>query len=128
MNELFFLLTFLLLAFINSFVIIGVYEATGYELNERKKFLSPNEKGCDTFKYKMILWFVGYYGDKWLGKFWSKPFYSCCTCMASFWSLPVYFPFVYLMNGNLTTAICAYPIYILTLAGLSTWQANRIYK
>lgn len=61
---------FLVLAVANSFAIIGIFHAAddGMILEKPRKFLERN-----------------------IGKFWSKPFLGCPTCMASIWGgLPLF--------------------------------------
>lgn len=125
------LLTILTLAIINSFVIIGVYESTQCEVKNVKVW---DGEGCDGIYHhyekvesKMFFWWVRYYGDKILGKFWNKPFYACCTCMSSVHSTYVYWGY-FAFVGNITnTHVWVYPAYILLLAGVTTAIANKIY-
>jgi len=113
------LISILLLALINSFVIIGFHESTQYK--------TKKVKGRTVFVYKMVLWRVSYYGNKILGTFWNKPFYACCTCMSSIHSTYVYFPIVYYTYGISWITIAFYPVYILLVAGIVTSLVNKIY-
>lgn len=113
----------LLLAFANSIGIIGFYESCKYKLKKQQVLNGSSYALKEVFKYKMFLWRISYYGDKVLGKFWSKPFYSCCTCMASFHSTYVYWA---VFNLSAYNAI-QYVFYVLLLAGMDTIIANKIY-
>jgi hypothetical protein len=61
-----------------AFWIIGIYNASKYECeysHAKERFVIYN---------KSVLWFIGYYGDKFIkNEFWRKPFYACPPCMAS---------------------------------------------
>lgn len=113
-----------LLALANSIIIIGFYESCKYELKKQHILRDSKYETKEVFKYKMIFWRIGYYGDKILGDFWSKPFYSCCTCMASIHSTYIYWAIFDFSLYNLIQ----YLIYILLLAGMCTIIANKIYQ
>lgn len=110
------MITLLLIALLNAFVIIGFYLATQYET---EKDYYENTK---RIKDKMILWFIGYYGDKYLPKLLRKPLYDCIPCMASIHSVYVYWLF---MDWTLLN-LYAYPIYILALSGITFFIYNLI--
>jgi hypothetical protein len=65
---------------ITSLFIIGLYNATGYELD---KWGKPIEKH--------ILWWFRYYVEKYIGETLGKPLILCPQCMASFWGVIIYF-------------------------------------
>jgi hypothetical protein len=65
---------------ITSLFIIGLYNATSYELDKNG---NPTEKN--------ILWFVRYYVDKFIGEPIGKPIILCPRCMASVWGVLFYF-------------------------------------
>ncbi len=71
----------LLVLLFNSLAIIGLHYALQYD-----------EVHGEIFN-QQVLWRIHYYAKKWLGEHWSKPFGGCVVCMASVWSLPVYFYF-----------------------------------
>ena len=112
-----------LIALANSFVIIGWNKATYFEYESEAlsdsfksmKDLTCWEKGLKkSFKGKMIFWQLRYYSLKYIGDFWSKPLFTCCTCMASFHSLYFYWA---IMPFDLHSLII-YPFYIVGLAGV----------
>ena len=82
--------TLLALVLICSAISTGFYAACQFDGDEaydeadpfmRKNWPRPNDS------QKMIFWWVRYYGGRFLGKYWSKPIYSCLTCMGSFHSI-----------------------------------------
>jgi len=96
----------LLVLLLNSFAIIGLHHAMQYDAVDGKVF------------NKQLLWWVKYYAEKYLGDHWSKPFGGCVVCMASVWSLPVYF---YFLDFSLL-----YFIYVPALAGLNRILARLL--
>jgi len=82
------------LIIICSLICVGVYAATGFEGDEgfdglnpeyQRQFPKPEPGNA------MVLWWVRYYGGPILGRFWSKPVYSCLPCMGSLHSIiPTY--------------------------------------
>lgn len=115
--------TLLLLALANSLAIIGIYESVQYKIGHKTVLGSQGYKKVEYFKHKMIFWRVKYYGDKWFGEYWTKPFYNCCTCMASIHGTWFFVGALYL--GLVNPII--YPAYILIVAGLTTAIVNKIY-
>jgi len=112
------LLSLILLLVVNSLIIIGLYHVVNFEVEEGYGY------DQDTFEmkreytktHKMILWWVKYWGDKYINEFWSKSLYDCVVCMASVHSLYVYW---YFYSFDLE-ALMIYPFYILALAGLNS--------
>lgn len=90
-----------LLLLINAFLIIGFS-------------LSTDEN--------MLLHWVRRIGDKFIPEFWRKPIYDCPTCMASLHSIYPYF----LINGFSRETVLFYPVYILSLAGLTTYLNSKL--
>ena len=97
----------LILLLFNVLVIVGFHYATGYELDRDGKPTS-----------KMALWWIKYYGLKYIGETWMKPISECVICMASVHSTYVYLPvfgFDYW-----------YFVYIFALAGLAGLIRRKI--
>lgn len=109
------------LVFLNAFLIIGFSLSTDFEYDENEINIATKKKGVKKDS-RMILWWVRYYGDMVLSKFWRKPVYDCPTCMASLHSIYPYF----LMNGFTTESLLFYPVYILSLAGLTTYFNSKL--
>lgn len=125
------LIIFSIVCFANSFLIIGFNRACQYEVYENDQHFVRDNKVCQINKgkiqedSKMILWRVKYLSEKYLGKFWSKPVYSCVTCMASLHGV---LPFVltsYLTTGLSYIGIVYWMFYTLVLAGFSTVVNDR---
>lgn len=125
------LIIFSIVCFANSFLIIGFNRACQYEVYENDQHFVRDNKVCQINKgaivedSKMILWRVKWFCDQYIGHFWSKPIYSCCTCMASLHGL---FPF--LITASLTTGFSYMSIlhcffYMLTLGGFATIVNDR---
>ena len=116
------LITLILLAIVNGLMIIGFYEATQYK---EENVITETGWGKKVTE-KMALWFIPYYGNKIIPKFWTKPLYSCTVCMSSIHSSYVYWGFMYCANHINTIAIAVYACYILLLAGVVT-AMNKIF-
>lgn len=104
------LLIFSLVLIANAFYIIGFNRACQYD---------------EQAKEYMILWRVKYYSEKWLGAFWSKPVYSCPTCMASLHGI---IPFVITdmaVNGLSYYSLLRWVFYTVSLAGLTSFINER---
>lgn len=65
-----------------------------------------------------ILYFLREWGEKHLSVFWQKPLYECPTCMASFHSVYFVLPCIIFLDWRI---IFLWPVYILCLAGVSTF-------
>lgn len=112
------LLIFSLICVANAYYIIGFNRACYFEYVEELGGEKTKEVDNES---KMILWRVGYYSEKWFGRFASKPIYSCVTCMSSLWGA-IPFWLTYLNQFNFTPISIAYYIfYTFVLAGLATW-------
>ena len=125
------LIIFSIICLGNAFLIIGFNRACQYDIYENDQhFVRGNEvveikKGEPKEETKMILWRVKYYSEKWLGDFWSKPVYSCPTCMASLHGL-VPFIFTETIRHNLNMeSILHWAFYTLVLSGLTTFINER---
>lgn len=75
---------------------------------------------------KMILWWVRWYGSKYIPEFYQKPIYACMTCMASLFSLvpTLIFTFEYLTNP--WYFFLAWPMITAATAGLNSWLAFNL--
>lgn len=94
---------------ITSLFCIGLYFATGYELD---KDGNPTEKN--------ILWFVRYYVDKFIGEPFGKPIILCPRCMASVWGGVMYFGFL----GHGINHIHWFVVFVFVVSALN----NIFYK
>lgn len=115
------------LAVCNALIIIGWNKATYFEWNEKElraysvadRYFYSTARSSITDK--MVLWKLRYYAEKYLGEFWSKPFFTCPTCMASVHSTYFYWA---VMPFTLHSLII-YPFYIVGLAGLTSIINNH---
>lgn len=104
----------LILSWLNSFMIIGIYTAAHYNTHE----------GAVVDEGKMVLWRVRYTIERYLGNFWAKPIITCPPCMASFHSIIPYSLFVaytgvwWMMFGLL--------LYIPTVSGITKYLHTKI--
>lgn len=120
----------LLLALVNSFVIIGWNKATYFEWDEKQlKAYSVGERyfyanAKNAIIEKMIFWKLRYWSLKYVGEFLSKPLFTCPTCMASVHSFYIYWPVMLLSPFTLLQIALIYPVYILVLAGVASVVNN----
>lgn len=128
------ILEILLLALINSLLIIGLSAASMIEwkANVPNRITKKNiSKEFVDKEYSQILWQVRFYILKIFGFKWAKPLITCPTCMSSFHSTYFYWLIVlpYIEYSKWYSApadieyikLCiAYIPYILMLAGLNT--------
>lgn len=103
---------FMFLIWANSRLIFGVNEATSFEYNTDDNPELGIVPGSEMILYKIRKWSLEY-----LGKFWSKPLFTCPTCMASVHSIYVYWPVTILLFGFHVELIYFYVVYVLALAG-----------
>jgi hypothetical protein len=120
------LIVFALIIVANAFAIIGFHMACQYESEQTviDGYLCNGVKP----ESRMVFWRVGYYSDRWLGDFWSKPVYSCPTCMASLHGLLPFLITYYLLgcyDGNVFIMILQYIFYTLSLSGVVTYVNAR---
>jgi hypothetical protein len=113
------ILIFTLILFANAFEIIGFNRACGYQLILKKgKPISIDPTS------KMIFWKFGWWCETTFGAFYSKPIYSCCTCMSSLHGIvPFWFTFLLLYQFT-PMAFVYWAFYTLVLAGVSS-KLNR---
>lgn len=103
----------------NAYAIIGFNRACQYEEADVKPGFVPAPVVVESSK--MILWRVKYYSEMYLGEFWSKPVYSCPTCMASVHGVIPFFVTA-TMTTELGWATLAYwAFYTLVLSGVATY-------
>lgn len=129
------LVIFGLIAWANAYEIIAFNRACQYESYETDEHVLVDHKVVMKKKgevkegTQMFLWRVKYYSDKWLGKFWSKPIYSCPTCMASAHGiLPFIFAGFLTMPHEkvFTTPIFfAWIFYTLVVSGIATLMNEK---
>lgn len=119
-------------ALFNSLVIIGWNKATYfYAEKDTLDYIEAMRIGKHTcwesqvykgISDKMIFWKLRFWSIKFLGEFWSKPLFTCPTCMASVHSTYVFWSFMPWTMASL----CVYPLYILMLSGMVTYINSRI--
>ncbi len=114
-------LTLLCLLLFNSIVCAGWYVGTRYEYKRSVATFSlvPKLKDIDPDS-KMIGWWISFYLEKYLGKFWSKPFINCLPCMASVHSIYIYW---YFMPHTFESWI-TYIFYVPALAFVNSFTAR----
>lgn len=110
------LLIFSLVCVGNAFAIIAFNRAASFDVDSDGKIIEPT---------KMILWMLKFYSEKWLGYFWSKPIYSCPTCMASIHGLIPFLILEYNINGFDINSLYRWAFYTLALSGLTTFINER---
>lgn len=80
--------TLLLTILISSLASVGFYAACQFEGDEAYDMLPMEHKAkWNKPTDVMILWWVRYYGGRYIPPFWTKPVYSCLTCMGSLHSI-----------------------------------------
>lgn len=125
------LIIFSIVCFANSFLIIGFSRACQYEVYETDQHFVRDNKvvqikaGEIVEDSKMLLWKVKFYSDKYLGKFWSKPVYSCGTCMSSFHGLIPFLITAHFTTGLNSLSVLYWFFYTLTLSGFVTVLNDR---
>lgn len=111
------ILCFVLLAFINALFIIGMNRAFYYD----------NVDGIPVGGDKMILWKLHHQVRQRVGNYWSKPLFSCVWCMASVWSVPVYFPGMLYITGDMSVEmIYGWLIYIPVVSAMAGYLDTKI--
>jgi hypothetical protein len=105
----------LILGLFNACVIFGINKASFFE------YCHPDDRVhdfCDKYGIdkdtKMVLWWARYWSLRVVGKFWSKPLFTCPPCMASVWGTAVY----WIMTPIGVGAAAIWPLYVLMLSGL----------
>lgn len=103
------------LGLFNALIIFGINKATFFE------YCHPDDVGgefCDEYGVdkdsKMVGWWFRHMALKVVGKFWSKPLFTCPPCMASVWGTVVY----WIATPMSSETLAAWPLYILMLSGL----------
>lgn len=113
---------FIILLLINAFWILGFNRACSYELEDICRYdddLKP-EQGIVPGS-KNILWFVAYYGEKYLPWYLQKPLYDCPKCMGSLHSIYPYF----IVYGFSLESLLLWPLYVISLSGLASFIDNH---
>ena len=115
------LITIILLLFINSMFIFGIFKLTDYD-----EEVEPDGYGvpCVYIRDKMLLWFV----RKWLvdkiGLYWSKPLVLCPPCMASVWGTLFYWVMTSTLFPVFDTfyqQLLFYPFFVVSLCGINSF-------
>lgn len=108
---------FIEILLLGALVIVGIFRITTYTKLITKDVHSNGEVKVVTgerIENKQILWFIKYYGTKWLGERVMKPVCGCIPCMASIHGTWVY---LYGISSPLDHPLL-YIIYLLSLTGL----------
>jgi hypothetical protein len=103
----------LLMLFINSMLIFGVYKLTDYEEEEIEKDGFKSTRITD----KMLFWYVRYWCVRRIGEKWSKPICTCQPCMSSLWSFPVF----WLMMPINLHSLLFFPFYVVSLCSINAF-------
>lgn len=69
-----------------SLICVGFYAACGFDGDEDYDS-DPNKSNWKRPESGMLLWWVRFYGGRVIPKYWTKPVYSCLTCMGSLHSV-----------------------------------------
>ena len=111
---------FILVAFINVWVIRGFYESTQFDFEVDELGMITDKPDPDS---KMILWRVRAFALKagWFG----SPITLCPTCMASIHSIYVYLPFIGFDTLHPVQAAMKYATYIFLVAGGSAYLSKQ---
>ena len=111
---------FILVAFINVWVIRGFYESTQFDFEVDELGMITNKPDPDS---KMILWRVRAFALKagWIG----SPITLCPTCMASLHSTYIYLPFIGFDTVHPVQAALKYAAYIFMVAGGSAYLSKQ---
>lgn len=104
------IIIFVLIGVVNSFYCIGFNRACQYDAQSNEY---------------MVLWRVKYLSDKYLGEFWSKPVYSCPTCMASLHGVIPFLIAEAAVNGIGVDSLYRWVFYTVSLAGLTSFLNER---
>lgn len=107
------------LVLICSAASIGVYAACGFDGDENFDLQESEVKLMwpkPTDDQKMILWWVRYYGGRYLGKFWYKPVYGCLPCMGGIHSLYPTLVYLNYADGNF---LLMWPLIALATIGVN---------
>jgi hypothetical protein len=85
-------------------------------------------KGVPVDGDKMILWRVHYYIRSIVGEYLSKPLFTCVWCMASVWSIPVFFPFMFIIHEQIKIMNIVYTwlIYIPVVSAMAGYLDTKI--
>lgn len=78
------------LIMICSAICVGFYAACQFDGDDAYDSLDSDRKSSwpkPTADQVMILWWVRYYGGRYISRYWSKPVYSCLPCMGSIHSI-----------------------------------------
>lgn len=98
---------FFALILVNSLYCIGVYKACSFE------YKSDDHPELGVIEgSQMIGWRLRLYAEKYLGRFASKPLFSCPPCMASVHSTYVFWPLVLTMYGFHPIEALIYIVYV----------------
>lgn len=126
------LLVFAVVCIANAYAIIAFHRSSQYEVYETDQHFQTEEgsvkmvpRGTIIPESKMILWWVKYWSDELLGKFWSKPVYSCPTCMASVHGVIPFLLTAAAMTGFEHITFLHWAFYTLALSGYVTILNER---
>lgn len=121
-------LDFILLALTCSLISVGFYAACQFDGDEaydglpkefKKQFSKPEPHD------RMILWWVRWYGGRVISKLWTKPLYSCITCMGSVHSLLPTIGFCYVYGLPI---LIIWPFVALATSGINYLIQTVLWK
>lgn len=112
----------ILLIIICSLFCVGFNYSTSYvPVYEHVAGQLPKEQIPDKTE---LLWFIKYYGNKFLPVYIQKPLYGCLMCMSSIWGSIFYWGYVLNSPGRINgLTIIIWVVVVMAVCGL-----NRIVK
>lgn len=126
------LIIFALVWYFNAHAIVGFNRACQYQTTEVDENLNTEEgsvkmvpRGTIIPETKMFLWRVKKWCDENVGMFWSKPIYSCCTCMPSLHGALPFLITCYFITGFSLWTFPFWLFYTLSLSGYTTYLNER---
>lgn len=121
------LIIFGIVCYGNAKWIIFFNRACQYDVTTEDKHAGSGEgsvkmipRGTMIPETKMILWWVKKWADEKVGYFWSKPIYSCPTCMASLHGIIPFLFLEYHLVGFSLVSILHWMFYTGVLSGVAT--------
>ena len=106
----------------NALAIMGFHRACQYDTYTDTE---PENTDYIIEDTKMIFWKVKLYSEIILGPFWSKPVYSCPTCMASLHGIVPFFVTAVAVTDVSFMTFFYWIFYTLALSGLTTLINER---
>ncbi len=107
------IILFILVLFLNSLLIFGVFKIMDYEIDNENKIIEDS---------KMVLWKIKYWLINHIGIKASKPFCLCPPCMSSIYGTLIY----WCVYSFTLQHLFIWPIYCLCLCGINTFMQRWI--